>query len=109
MKWRLAIGFGSFVLFGIAASLPSDVTARFAIGGLAACSLVAAMMPDYALAFFRRDWRSLLRLLISLAMMAAGLIGTSHHLPRGWQASTGMAGRELLFATPSSSLTWVGF
>jgi membrane protease YdiL (CAAX protease family) len=91
MKWRLPIGFVSFVLLGLAASLPSLVTARFVLAGLAACGLVGALMPDYVLAFIRREWRPLLRFAITLGLWGAGLILSHQQLQRGWQASTAMA------------------
>jgi membrane protease YdiL (CAAX protease family) len=77
MSWRLAIGAASFVLFAVVASMPSLVIARFAIAGIAAVCLIAALMPSYALRFFRDNWAALLRLVASLGTMA-GLLVAAH-------------------------------
>ncbi|HEY5949641.1 MAG TPA: type II CAAX endopeptidase family protein [Kofleriaceae bacterium] len=83
MKWRLAIGASSFVLFGVVASAPSNVIVRFAIAGIAAACLIAALMPDYALRFFRDNWRSLLRLLASVGATVLGMIASRKYMSPG--------------------------
>jgi membrane protease YdiL (CAAX protease family) len=90
MSWRLAIAASGFALFAIAARLADLVTVRLALAGVASIFLVTALMPSYALAFFRDNWKHLLRLLASLGALALGLVATSHHLPRGHVATSGM-------------------
>ena len=91
MSWRLAIVASGFALFAVAARLADPVTVRLALAGVATVFLVVVVMPGYALGFFRDNWRPLLRLLASLGALALGLIGTTHHLPRGWMSMTGSA------------------
>src|SRR5262245_46965236 len=113
MKWRLALGLASFGLFGLVASAPADVRLRLALAGLAALSLVAALMPDYALRWIRDNWRPLLRLLVSVAVMVLGLIGAHHHLPAGSASlggQFGVGGAELSYILIDPTLRrWVKF
>jgi membrane protease YdiL (CAAX protease family) len=96
MKWRLAIGTASFALFGVVASAPADVVVRFVLAGVAACSLIAALMPDYALRFIRDNYKPLLLLVASFLVMSVGMIGTHQNLPRGAAATWGQIGVGLL-------------
>jgi len=113
MKWRLAIGAASFGLFGVVASVPENVVTRFALASVAAMCLIAALMPTYALRFFRDNWQPLLRLVASLVAMVFGLIATHHHLPRGVLATTGqilVALVEIAYVLIDPTLRrWVAF
>ncbi len=91
MTWRLAIGTASFALFATVARLADPVTLRFSLAGVAAISLVAALMPSYGLQFFRDNWRALVRLIGSLATMAGGIAAARKYLPAGAAAGAGQA------------------
>ena len=113
MTWRLAIAASGFALFAVAARLADLVVVRLALAGVAACFLVSALMPSYALRFFRDSWKDLLRLVVAVAVLALGLIGAHHHLPRGWQSTTAMALVTLvwiaLFLRDAVFRRWIAF
>jgi membrane protease YdiL (CAAX protease family) len=90
MTWRLAIAASGFALFAVAARLADLVVFRLALAGVAASFLVVALMPRYALHFFRDSWKDLLRLLVAIGVLAIALVAAHHYLPRGWQATTAM-------------------
>jgi membrane protease YdiL (CAAX protease family) len=112
MKWRLAIGTASFALFGVVASAPADVVVRLVIAGVAACSLIAALMPDYALRFCRDNARPLLLLLVSLTLTVLGMVGTHFHVgrPASMWGQIGVALCELGFVLYHPTLRrWAKF
>jgi membrane protease YdiL (CAAX protease family) len=85
MTWRLAIGAASFALFAIVARLADPALVRYALAGLAAISLVAAVMPSHVLAWFRHpdNHQPLLKLIASIATMVGGVAATRRWLSPG--------------------------
>jgi membrane protease YdiL (CAAX protease family) len=83
MRWRLAIAASGFALFAIVARLADPVVLRLVLAGCAAVCIVVALMPEYVLRFFRDNWLQLLRLVASIAAVAAGMIAARSYLPAG--------------------------
>jgi membrane protease YdiL (CAAX protease family) len=84
MKWRLPLAAISFVLFAVVARVTDPLTLRLTFAALAAVSLVVALMPLYALRFFRDNWVPLLHLVGSVGVMVTGLTWARKTIPPSW-------------------------
>jgi membrane protease YdiL (CAAX protease family) len=83
MRWRLAIAASGFALFAVVARLADPVVLRLVLAGAAAICIVVALMPDYVLRFFRDNWRPLVRLLVSLSLLAGALTISRRNMAAG--------------------------
>jgi len=81
---RIALAAAGFIVIGIAAYMPV-LQLRLSLAGVGAVSLVAALLPDHAAEFVRREWLSILRLIFSVAVTLLLIILLLYSLTPGWK------------------------